>query len=45
MANNVTHMVVPLVFGALGSVLGMGPLFWANSAILLTGAYFAGKRF
>lgn len=45
MANNVTHMVVPLVFGALGSVLGMGPLFWANSAVLFVGAYFAGKRF
>lgn len=45
MANNVTHMIVPLLFGALGSVLGMGPVFWANSAILLGGAYLAGKRF
>jgi MFS family permease len=45
MANNVTHMVVPLLFGALGSVFGMGPVFWANSLILLGGAYLGGKRF
>ena len=45
MANNVTHMVIPLVFGALGSAIGMGPVFWANSAILVAGAMVAGKRF
>ena len=45
MANNLTHMVVPLVFGALGSVFGMGPVFWANSVILLGGAFLGGKRF
>ena len=45
MANNVTHMVVPLLFGALGSVFGMGPVFWANSFILLGGAFLGGKRF
>ena len=45
MANNVTHMIVPLLFGALGSVFGMGPVFWANSFILLGGAYLGGKRF
>jgi MFS family permease len=45
MANNVTHMIVPLLFGALGSVFGMGPVFWANSLILLGGAYLGGKRF
>lgn len=45
MANNLTHMVVPLVFGALGSALGMGPVFWFNSLVLLGGAYVGSKRF
>jgi MFS family permease len=45
MANNVTHMVIPLVFGALGSAIGMGPVFWANSGFLLAGAWVANKRF
>ena len=45
MANNVTHMIIPLIFGALGSAIGMGPVFWANSAVLVAGALAAGKRF
>jgi predicted MFS family arabinose efflux permease len=45
MANNVTHMIIPLVFGALGSAVGMGPVFWANSAILLAGAIVGGRRY
>ena len=45
MANNLTHMVVPLVFGALGTAFGMGPVFWLNSLILLGGAFLGGKRF
>lgn len=45
MANNVTHMVIPLLFGALGSAIGMGPVFWANSAVLVAGAFAAGKRY
>jgi predicted MFS family arabinose efflux permease len=45
MANNVTHMVIPLAFGALGSAVGMGPVFWANSVVLVAGALAAGKRF
>jgi len=44
-ANNVTHMVVPLAFGALGSAFGMGPVFWLNSALLVVGGYIGGKRF
>jgi hypothetical protein len=38
-------MVVPLVFGALGSAFGMGPVFWINSFVLLGGAYLGAKRF
>jgi MFS family permease len=45
MANNLTHMVIPLLFGALGSMFGMGPVFWANSFILLGGAFVGAKRF
>jgi MFS family permease len=45
MANNVTHMVVPLLFGAAGSVFGMGPVFWANSFVLLGGAFLGAKRY
>lgn len=45
MANNVTHMIIPLMFGALGSAVGMGPVFWANSGILLAGAWVASKRY
>lgn len=45
MANNLTHMVVPFAFGALGSAFGMGPVFWINSAILLAGAFLGGKRY
>jgi MFS family permease len=45
MANNLTHMFVPLLFGALGSVFGMGPVFWANSLILFGGAFLGAKRF
>ena len=45
MANNLTHMVVPLVFGALGSVFGMGPVFWLNSMLMLGGAFLGSKRF
>jgi len=45
MANNLTHMVVPLVFGALGSAFGMGPVFWLNSLILLSGAFLGSRKF
>lgn len=41
---NASHTVLPLVFGALGSALGMGPVFWAMSACLLTGGYSAGRK-
>jgi len=44
-ANNITHMIVPFAFGALGSAFGMGPVFWMNSALLVGGAYLGGKRF
>lgn len=36
---NLTHMVIPLVFGSVGSALGLVPVFAANSAMLLAGGY------
>jgi MFS family permease len=35
--NNFTHVAVPLVFGSLGSVLGIAPVFLANAAMLAGG--------
>ena len=35
--NQFTHIVVPVVFGTLGSVLGIAPVFWINSLILVGG--------
>ena len=37
--NQVTHIVVPLIFGSLGSVLGMTPVFVMNSLILAAGGW------
>lgn len=34
--NNITHIGVPLAAGALGSALGVAPVFWVNAAILAT---------
>jgi MFS family permease len=36
---NLTHMVIPLVFGTIGSALGLITVFAANSALLLGGGY------
>ena len=41
---NLSHTVLPLVFGAVGSALGMGPVFWSMSACLLSGLWFARRR-
>ncbi len=35
--NNFTHIVVPLVFGALGTALGVAPVFAANALMLAGG--------
>jgi len=35
--NNFTHLTVPLLFGSIGSLFGVGPVFLANSAMLVTG--------
>src|SRR3954469_1441456 len=37
MINNFTHIVVPVLFGSLGTAFGVAPVFIANSVILGAG--------
>jgi len=36
---NLTHMIIPLAFGTIGSALGLITVFLANSALMLGGGY------
>jgi len=42
--NNSMHVTVPAIFGAVGSLLGLAPVFWASSAMLAAGGYAARAR-
>jgi MFS family permease len=42
--NNSMHVTVPAVFGAIGSLLGLAPVFWASSMMLAAGGYAARAR-
>lgn len=42
--NNVIHIVMPVTFGAVGSLFGLPPVFWATSALLVSGGYAARRR-
>src|SRR5450759_1585682 len=35
--NHITHITIPLLFGAMGSVVGVAPVFISNGLMLLTG--------
>lgn len=37
--NNTMHVTVPALFGAIGSLFGLAPVFWATSAMLAAGGY------
>jgi MFS family permease len=37
MVNNVTHLVIPLLFGSVGTAFGYMPVFLSNSALLTAG--------
>jgi hypothetical protein len=39
-ANHLTRVVGPLVFGGIGSALGLGAVFWVNGLLLGSGAWF-----
>lgn len=41
--NNVTHIAVPVVAGALGALLGVAPVFWANAVLLAISGYLSRK--
>ena len=43
--NNSMHVTVPALFGAIGSLIGLAPVFWVSSAILVAGGCTArGKK-
>jgi predicted MFS family arabinose efflux permease len=44
MLMNTSHTFLPLGFGALGSALGMVPVFWVIAGFMGAGAAFAGRR-
>jgi MFS family permease len=37
--NNSMHVAVPALFGAIGTVFGLAPVFWLSSVILALGGY------
>ncbi len=41
MFNNFAQVVVPLLFGGVGTALGSGPVFVSFSALLLSGSYYS----
>jgi MFS family permease len=36
-ANQLTRVVVPIVFGSIGSIFGLIPVFWGNALLLASG--------
>ncbi len=44
MVLNVSHTLLPLFFGGIGTALGMGPVFWSMAACLGSGGLFANRR-
>jgi MFS family permease len=43
-ALNFVQTTIPLVFGALGTALGLAPIFWAMALVLAGGTAFARLR-
>jgi len=42
--NHFTHVVTPLAFGAIGTVFGLGPVFWTNALFLAGGGVLIRRR-
>jgi MFS family permease len=42
-ANNVTHLIIPILFGSLGTAFGYAPVFLTNSAMLVAGGFLMRK--
>jgi MFS family permease len=41
---NMSQIAIPLLFGALGTVLGMLPVFWATALLLSGGSWYAKRH-
>jgi predicted MFS family arabinose efflux permease len=41
---NASHVLIPLLFGAVGAALGIGTIFWAMSGMLLGGGWLARRH-
>jgi MFS family permease len=41
---NISQITIPLLFGALGTALGMLPVFWATALLLSVGSGYARRR-
>lgn len=41
---NMSQITIPLLFGALGTALGMFPVFWATALLLCGGSLYASRR-
>lgn len=41
---NTSHTFLPLLFGGVGTALGIGPIFWSMAACFAAGGYFARRR-
>jgi len=37
--NNLTHFVIPLIFGSIGTAFGFAPVWLSNSALLGLGGW------
>jgi hypothetical protein len=44
MVLNFIQTTIPLAFGALGSALGVTPIFWAMAIVMAAGTAFARRR-
>ena len=42
--NNSIHVTVPAIFGAIGSLFGLAPVFWVNSVFLAGGGYASRRK-
>jgi len=42
--NHFTHVVVPVLFGAIGSAFGLGPVFWTNALFLAAGGWLSRRK-
>lgn len=42
--NNSMHVAVPSAFGAIGSLIGLAPVFWLTAACLVLGARYSAPR-